>query len=217
MAERTTQSWTSVPHFFLVRDVDAGPLNEVREKLRPVVQASHGIKLTHSDLLVALVGRALRKHARMNASWGAEGISFHSDVNVALAIAVEDGVVAPVIPHADRAQLGEIAVQRRDLAERAKANRLRPPDIAGATFTISNLGMYDVDGFTAIITPPQAGILAVGRIADRVVPVNGQPGIRPMMTLTLSTDHRVAGGAQAAMFLNDVVEALRKPEEWLRA
>jgi pyruvate dehydrogenase E2 component (dihydrolipoamide acetyltransferase) len=216
MAERTTQSWTSVPHFFLVRDVDAGALNEVREKLKPVVQASHGIKLTHSDLLVALVGRALAKHARMNASWGAEGIILHSEVNVALAIAVEDGVVAPVIRGTDAIGLGEIAKQRSELAERAKAGRLRPTDIAGATFTVSNLGMYDVDGFTAIITPPQAGILAVGRIADRVVPVNGQPGIRPMMTLTLSTDHRVASGAQAAMFLNDVVGALRKPDEWLR-
>jgi pyruvate dehydrogenase E2 component (dihydrolipoamide acetyltransferase) len=152
----------------------------------------------------------------MNASWGAEGIILHPEVNVPLAIAVEDGVVAPVIHGTDAIGLGEIAKQRSELAERAKAGRLRPTDIAGATFTVSNLGMYEVDGFTAIITPPQAGILAVGRIADRVVPVNGQPGIRPMMTLTLSTDHRVASGAQAAMFLNDVVGALRKPDEWLR-
>ena len=216
MAERTAQSWTTVPHFFLVREVDAGALNDAREKLKPGVETASGVKLTHTDLLVALVAGALRKNPRMNASWTGNGIQLHPDVNIAIAIAVEDGVVAPVILHADQAKLEEIALQRRDLADRAKAGRLRPQDISGATFTISNLGMYDVDGFHAIITPPQAGILAVGRIADRVVPVNGQPGIRPMLTVTLSADHRVIGGAQAAMFLNDVVEALRAPENWLQ-
>jgi pyruvate dehydrogenase E2 component (dihydrolipoamide acetyltransferase) len=216
MAERTAQSWTTVPHFFLVRDVDAGALNDAREKLKPGIEAATGVKLTHTDLLVALVAAALRKNPRMNASWTGSGIQLHPDVNIAIAIAVEDGVVAPVILRADQTKLSEIALQRRDLAERAKAGRLRPQDISGATFTISNLGMYDVDGFQAIITAPQAGILAVGRIADRVVPANGQPGIRPMLTVTLSVDHRVAGGAQAATFLKDVVEALHAPEKWLQ-
>jgi len=216
MAERTTQSWTTVPHFFLVREVDAGALNQVREKLRPAVEQAHGVKLTHTDLLIALVARVLRRHRRMNASWTADGIHLNEEVNVAIAMAVEDGVVAAVVRNADRAELGGIAVQRCDLAERAKTGRLRPVDITGATFTISNLGMYNVDGFSAIITPPQAGILAVGRIADRVVPVNGQPGVRPMVTLTLSSDHRVLGGAQAAGFLNDVAEALAMPANFLR-
>ena len=216
MAERTTQSWTTVPHFFVVREVDAGALNEARQKLGPEIEKSHGVKLTHSDLLVAIVASVLRKHARMNASWTGEGIRANDDINIGLAMAVEDGVVAPVIQHADRVSLGEIAVQRRDLTERARGGKLRPSDIAGGTFTISNLGMFGVDAFTAIIIPPQAAILAVGAIADRVVPVGvgaeARPGIRPMMTLTLSSDHRVVDGARAAEFMRDLVRAIGNPQ-----
>ena len=216
MAERTTQSWTSVPHFFVARDIDAGALVEVREKMAPAIEKARGVKPTHTDLLVALVARVLLKHPRVNGSWTAEGIRLHPEANVAVAMAVKDAVVAPVIHNAHKAELGEIAVHRRDLSGRARAGKLHPPDITGATFTISNLGMYKVDAFTAIISPPQAAILAVGRIADRVVPVDGQPGIRPMMTLTLSCDHRVVDGARAAEFLNDLAEAIRDPEKWLR-
>jgi pyruvate dehydrogenase E2 component (dihydrolipoamide acetyltransferase) len=216
MAERTTQSWTTVPHFFVVREVDAGALGEAREKLGPAIEQAHGVRPTHTDLLVALVARVLAQHPRLNASWTSAGIHHNPEVNIGVAMAVNDGVVAPVIHHADKSGLGEIAVERRNLTERARAGRLRPADIAGATFTLSNLGMYKVDGFSAIINPPQAAILAVGSIADRVVPVDGRPGIRPMMTLTLSTDHRVADGARAAAFLNDVAEAIREPEKWLR-
>ena len=162
------------------------------------------IRITHTDLLVALTARVLLKHPRLNSSWTAEGIRLHDHVNMGVAIAVNDGVVAAVIPNAHSASLAEIAQQRRDVAERARAGKLRPADIADATFTISNLGMYHVDQFTAIITPPQAAILAVGSIADRVVAVDGKPAVRPMMTLTLSCDHRAADGARAAMFLNDL-------------
>jgi pyruvate dehydrogenase E2 component (dihydrolipoamide acetyltransferase) len=208
MAERTTQSWTSVPHFFLTRDVDATALNLAREALLPAVERSHGVRVTHTDLLVAAVGRALRKHPRMNASWGTEGIRLHPDVHVAIAMAVDQGVVTAVVRGADTASPADIAVRRRDLTERARAGRLQPADITGATFTISNLGMFDVDAFTAIIVPPQAAILAVGAIADRVVAVEGQATVRPMLTLTLSSDHRVVDGAGAAAFLKDVVAAL---------
>ena len=137
----------------------------------------------------------------MNASWSGNGITLNPSVNISLAIAVKDGVVGAVIPDAAKMPLADIAARRKDLAERARAGRLRPADIAGGTFTLSNLGMFGIDAFSAIITPPQAAVLAVGRIADRVVPVNGQPGIRPMLTLTLSSDHRVVDGAQAAVFL----------------
>jgi len=215
MAERTAQSWTTVPHFFVVRELDASALNEVRQALAPAVEKSHGVKLTHSDLLVALVARVLARHSRMNASWAGDSIRPNSDVNISLAMAVSEGVVAPVIHTADKAGLGAIAVRRRDLTERARSNKLRPTDLAGGTFTISNLGMFDVDAFTAIITPPQAAVLAVGRIADRVIAVNGQPNVRPMMTLTLSTDHRVADGARAAAFMRDVADAIGKPQQWL--
>ncbi|MFZ0880598.1 MAG: 2-oxo acid dehydrogenase subunit E2, partial [Candidatus Acidiferrales bacterium] len=154
-------------------------------------------------------------HPEVNASWTGEGIRHNAAVNIGVAMAVKDGVIAAVIPKAAKSGLGEIAVQRRDLTARARAGRLLPSDISGATFTISNLGMYEVDAFTAIIVPPQAAILAVGRIAERVVAVNREAAIRPMMTMTLSCDHRVVDGARAAAFLNDLAEALREPEKRL--
>jgi pyruvate dehydrogenase E2 component (dihydrolipoamide acetyltransferase) len=213
MAERTTQSWTTVPHFFVSRDLDAITLNEYRARI--VGEIENQIHITHTDLLVALVARVLLKHPRLNASWSTEGIQLHDHVNMGVAIAVNDGVVAAVIHNAHSASLAEIATQRRDVAERARAGKLRPADIADATFTISNLGMYQVDQFSAIITPPQAAILAVGTIVDRVVAVEGKPTVRPMMTLTLSCDHRVADGARAAQFLSDLAEAIRDPQKFL--
>jgi pyruvate dehydrogenase E2 component (dihydrolipoamide acetyltransferase) len=200
MAERTTQSWTTAPHFFLVREIDASGLIAAREK--------HGKAITHTDLLVALIARTLAKHPKMNASWNGSAIQLNPNVNISIAIAVKDGVVGAVVPNADTTSLADISAKRQDLAERARAGRLHPPDVTGGTFTISNLGMFGVDAFSAIITPPQAAVLAVGRIADRVVPVNGLIGIRPILTMTLSSDHRVVDGAQAAAFLKDVAEAL---------
>ena len=212
MAERTTQSWTTAPHFFVTRDIDAGALLSAREKFGPAIEKERGVKLSHTDLLIAAVAHALGKHPLVNASWTGDGIRLHPEINVGVAMAVEGGVVAASIPGANTKKLGEIAVMRRDLTERARAGKLRPADITGATFTISNLGMYQVDAFTAIIVAPQAAILAVGRIADRVVPVDGKPGIRPMLTLTLSGDHRVFDGARAALFLNDLAAAILEPE-----
>ena len=215
MAERTTQGWTTVPHFFVSREIEATALNEFRNRIVADfvadIELSRGARVTHTDLLVALVARVLLKHPRLNASWSAEGILLHARVSMGVAIAVNDGVVAAVIPNAHTAGLAEIARQRRDVAERARAGKLRPADLADATFTISNLGMYHVDAFSAIITSPQAAILAVGAIADRVVAVDGKPAVRPMMTLTLSCDHRVADGARAAMFLNDLATAIHAP------
>jgi pyruvate dehydrogenase E2 component (dihydrolipoamide acetyltransferase) len=211
MAERTTQSWTTVPHFFVTREVDAVALNEARQRTLPTVERSHGVKVTHTDLLVAIVARTLRRHPRLNASWADGGIVPHEDVNIALAIGVDNAVVTAVIPRADGATVGDIAVRRRELAERAQAGRLQPADIAGATFTISNLGMFEVDAFTAIIVPPQAAILAVGAISDRVVPVNGQPAVRPMMSMTLSCDHRVVDGVRGAEFMRDLANAIKSP------
>jgi pyruvate dehydrogenase E2 component (dihydrolipoamide acetyltransferase) len=215
MAERTTQSWTTVPHFFVTRDVDATALNQYREQIVGEIESTKKIRVTHTDLLVAVVSRVLLKHPRLNASWKPEGIRLHKDVNMGVAIAVNDGVVAAVIHNAHTASLPDIAIQRRDVAERARAGKLRPADIADATFTISNLGMYGVDQFSAIITPPQAAILAVGEIADKVVALEGKPAVRPMMTLTISCDHRVADGARAAMFLSDLAQALRDPAKLL--
>jgi pyruvate dehydrogenase E2 component (dihydrolipoamide acetyltransferase) len=215
MAERTTQSWTSVPHFFVTREVDGSALVAAREKLGPDIERRRGVKVTYTDLLAAVVGRVLRQHPRMNASWTGDAVRANAEVNVGLAMAVTDAVVVAVLPRTDTARLDDLAVRRRDLAERARAGRLQPADITGATFTISNLGMYHVDAFTAIIVPPQAGILAVGAMTDRVVPVPGGIGVRPMMSLTLSGDHRVVDGARGAAFLHDVVVALGEPEKHL--
>jgi pyruvate dehydrogenase E2 component (dihydrolipoamide acetyltransferase) len=218
MAERTTLSWTTVPHFFVVREVSASALNEARQTFGPALEKSHGVKLTHSDLLLALVARVLRKHPRVNASWTNQAVHPNAEINIGLAIAVEGGVVAPVIRNADQTPLGDIAVQRRDLAERARGCKLSPSDIAGGTFTISNLGMFGVDAFTAIVIPPQAAILAVGAIVDRVVPIgvapDTRPGIRPMITLTLSSDHRVVDGARAAKFMHDLVVAISNSQQY---
>jgi pyruvate dehydrogenase E2 component (dihydrolipoamide acetyltransferase) len=215
MAERTTQSWTQVPQFFVTRAVDASNLNASRARRVPEIERSHGVKVTHTDILVAAVARSLRQFPRMNGSWNNGSIAMHAEVNVALAMAVENAVVTAVIKNADRLALGDIAKERKGLTERARANRLTPADIQGATFTISNLGMMEVDAFTAIIVPPQAGILAVGGIKDQVVASGGFIGIKPMMNLTLTSDHRVIDGARAAEFLNDVVAGLTDPDRWL--
>jgi len=207
MAERTAQSWTSVPHFYLVREVNASRLITWREQ---ILQRSTE-KVTYSDLLVKIVAAALRKHPRINASWNDGKITLKQEIHVGLAVAVEEGLVVPVIHQADTLGLGEIARQRMELVAKAQAGKLRPQDISGGTFTISNLGMFNVDAFNAIINQPQAAILAVGRITERVVPVNGQPAVQPMMVLTLSCDHRTVDGARGARFLDTVVTFLEEP------
>jgi pyruvate dehydrogenase E2 component (dihydrolipoamide acetyltransferase) len=210
MAERTKQSWTSVPHFFLVCDVDATELVEAQKRLRQEMGESQRAQPTITDLLIALLAQALAKHPRMNSSWTEEGIRRNPDVNISVAMAVKDGVVGAVIHKANSLSLGEISIQRRDLTERARAGRLRPVDVSSGSFTLSNLGMYKVDAFSAIITPPQAGVLAVGQISDRVVAVQGKPAVRSMMTMTLSSDHRVVDGARAAEFLGELAESVQK-------
>ncbi len=185
MAERTTQSWTSVPHFYLVREVNASRLIAWRQQLLKRMAE----KVTYTDLLVKIVATALRLHPRLNTSWSEGKILMKEDIHVGLAVAVEEGLVVPVIHQADALTLGEIARQRIELVAKAQSGKLRLQDISDGTFTISNLGMYNVDAFNAIINQPQAAILAVGRIAERVVPVNGQPAIQPVMVLTLSCDH----------------------------
>jgi pyruvate dehydrogenase E2 component (dihydrolipoamide acetyltransferase) len=210
MAERTTQSWTSVPHFFLVRDVDAGELIEAQKRFSRGVDKAQAPTLT--DVLIAVVAGVLARHPRMNSSWSGEGIRANPDVNISVAMAVKDGVVGAVIHKADSKKIADLSSERRELTERARAGRLRPVDITGGTFTISNLGMYKVDAFSAIITPPQAAVLAVGSVSERVVPVDGKPGIRPLMTMTLSSDHRVVDGARAAEFLSDLANAIREPQ-----
>jgi pyruvate dehydrogenase E2 component (dihydrolipoamide acetyltransferase) len=213
MAERTAQSWTSVPHFFLAQTVDAGPLQTMQKRLS--ADSARGAAPTITDILIGVLARVLEKHPKMNASWTGDGIRLNPEINISVAMAVKDGVVGAVIPGANKQAIAALSALRRELTERARAGRLRPTDITGGTFTLSNLGMYKVHAFSAIIAQPQCAILAVGAIADAVVPVDGNPGIRPMMTMTLSSDHRVVDGARAAEFLDDLVNAIREPEKWL--
>jgi pyruvate dehydrogenase E2 component (dihydrolipoyllysine-residue acetyltransferase) len=215
MAERTTQSWTQVPHFFVSRDVDCAELLKAKKSLSPGIEQKHGAKLSITDLLVALAARVLAKHPSVNAAWKNGAIHLNKDVNISVAIAVKDGVVNAVIHNTQTTQLADICVQRHKLTELARSNHLRPVDISGGTFTISNLGMYKVDAFTAIIPPGQAAILAVAGISDRVVARDGKPDVRPLMTLTLSSDHRVIDGARAALFFGELAEAILAPTKWL--
>jgi pyruvate dehydrogenase E2 component (dihydrolipoamide acetyltransferase) len=207
MAERMTASWTTAPHFYLVREVNVGRLAAWLGRARQ--QA--GTRVTYTDLLVKLVAAALARHPRVNASWRDGAIVQHAAIDIGLAVAIDDGLVVPVIRRADTLGVAEIAARREDLVDRAQAGKLRPIDIQGGVFTISNLGMYGVDAFSAIVNPPQAAILAVGRIADRVVAVNGQPVVQPAMVLTLSCDHRALDGARGARFLGALAELIEEP------
>lgn len=207
MAERTTQSWTTTPHFYLVREMDASAF----KNWYGLARKRSAEKVTYTDLLVKVVATALQMHPQLNATWQNGAVAAQEAINVALAVASPDGLVVPVIPHADELSLTGIARHRADIVERAQSGKLRLNDLQGGTFTISNLGMYGVDAFNAIINSPQAAILAVGALVDRVIPVDGQPAVRPTLTLTLSCDHRVVDGARGAQFLATVAELIADP------
>jgi len=207
MVQRLTASWPTTPHFYLVREANARRLIAWRERAQPRITD----KLTYTDLIVKLVASALQKHPRLNARWVEGAVVANDVINIGLAVAVEEGLLVPVIHQADQLSLGDLAVRRKDLVTRAEANKLSLDDLSGGTFTISNLGMYGVDAFNAMVNPPQAAILALGQIADRVVPVDGQPAVRPMINLTLSCDHRVVDGARGAQFLQSLVSFIEDP------
>ncbi|HSP09002.1 MAG TPA: dihydrolipoamide acetyltransferase family protein [Candidatus Dormibacteraeota bacterium] len=192
MANNVTRSWKDAPHFFVMREVDASALVEQRR--------GHGDEVTFTDLLVKAVAVALSHHPRMNGS--------QADVNIGLAVALPDGLIVPVIHGADRLSVEELAARRRDLLDRVRSGHLRSSDISGGTFTLSNLGMYGVDLFTAILTEGQAGILAVGRIKEAVVVHEGAPAVRPVMQMSLSCDHRKIDGARAAEFVQELAGLL---------
>jgi pyruvate dehydrogenase E2 component (dihydrolipoamide acetyltransferase) len=192
MAENVSRSWREAPHFFVIRDVDASAIVRARGR------QPEGV--TYTDLLIQAVAAALVKHPRVNSS--------SDEVNIGLAVALPDALIVPVIHGADRLGVAEIADRRRNVLERARAGKLRAADLVGGTFTVSNLGMYGVDMFTAILTEGQAGILAVGRITDRVVAHEGEPVVRPSMLISLSCDHRRVDGVRAAEFVETLVTLL---------
>jgi pyruvate dehydrogenase E2 component (dihydrolipoamide acetyltransferase) len=199
MARRMAQAWQEVPHFYLSREVEATRLNAWRDAAR---QRSGYEQVTHTDLLVKIAAAALAEHPRLNGP---------GEINVGIAVATDDALVVPVIHGANRLELRAIAERRADVVARARAGKLRLDDVQGGTFTISNLGMFGVDAFGAVVNAPQAAILAVGRIAERVVAVDGAPAVRPTLVLTLSLDHRVVDGAMGARFLDTLASFVEEP------
>ncbi len=207
MAERVTQSWTTAPHFYLMREVNVAHLVAWREQAK----VDTGLRITYTDLLVKLVASALRQHPRINASWQQGQILLHEQINIGIAAAIKEGLIVPIIHQADMLSLSKITERRQALVDLAQTGKLGLEELQGGTFTISNLGMYGVDIFNAILNPPQAAILAVGRIVERVVPVDGQPAVQPMMTVSLSYDHRVVDGARGAQFLETLANFIEQP------
>ena len=180
---------------------------EAREGLNALGEG----KVSFNDIVIKATALALRQHPACNAWWQDDRIRYWNDVHVGMAVAVEDGLITPVIRHADLKSLREIGAEAKDLAARARERKLKPEEYTGGTFSVSNLGMFDIDEFTAIINPPEAGILAVGRIADQAVAHEGQLAVRKRMRVTMSCDHRVIDGATGAQFLQTLERMLENP------
>ena len=207
MADRLTESWTSAPHFSIVRNLDATNLAAHKKETK----ANSSANITFTDLLVKYAASSLKKHPRVNASLIDGKLIKNLAINIGIAVATEDGLIVPVIHNADELSLEEITERRKELVARTQEGKLRSGDLDAGTFTISNLGMFDVDSFNAIINPPQSAILAVGRIIDQVVPMDGKPVISPMLTINLSFDHRVIDGARGANFLQTLSNLIENP------
>jgi len=216
IARRLVQSIGPVPTFYLTTEADMERVWEAREAMlqggrRAGGQADSEIKVSFNDIIIKAVASALRQHPACNAWWQDDHIRYWAEVHVGMAVAIEDGLITPVIRHADRKSLREIASEARDMAGRARERRLTPEEYTGATFSISNLGMLDIEEFTAVINPPETGILAVGRIVPKPVEHQGQLALRRRMRLTMSCDHRVIDGATGARFLQTLKAMLENP------
>jgi pyruvate dehydrogenase E2 component (dihydrolipoamide acetyltransferase) len=207
IAKRLAESKLQAPHFYVTVEIDMGRAVELREQL---ARASDQ-KISFNDLVLKACAGALTRVPAVNASWGQDRIVLHGDVHLGVAVALEDGLITPVVRNADRKPLLEIAREVRELAERARARKLKPEQYSGSTFTISNLGMMDVTEFTAIINPPEAAILAVGSVRKVPVVVGDQIAVGHRMKVTLSADHRLVDGAVAARFLGEVRKLLENP------
>ncbi len=216
IARRLVQSIGPVPTFYLTSEVDMERVWEAREALRAAGkresgEASRDASVSFNDIVIKAVAMALRQHPACNAWWQDDHIRYWNEVHLSMAVAVEEGLITPVIRHADQKTLRDIGAESRDLAARARERRLKPEEYTGGTFSVSNLGMLDIEEFTAIINPPEAGILAVGRIAPKAVEHEGTVSLRRRMRLTMSCDHRVIDGATGAQFLKTLKAMLENP------
>jgi pyruvate dehydrogenase E2 component (dihydrolipoamide acetyltransferase) len=209
VGERMVQSKQTAPHFYLSMDIDMTGVSNSRAQRK--THLKEGVPSVN-DFILHACAHALKDFPSVNASFTEQGIQLHADINLGMAVALEEGLVVPVIRNADRLSLTELAARSRELVDKAQKKKLLPVDYEGGTFTVSNLGMLAVDSFVAIINPPQCAILAVGRVAPRVVADEGMFAIKSLMTATLSADHRVVDGAIAARFLKQVKEVLERGE-----
>src|SRR5437764_2847298 len=208
IARRLTEAWAA-PAFQISMSADMTRALAIRAQL--VELAASGVKPTISDLLTKVSAAALMRHREVNATFAGDAIELHPSANVGIAVASEKGLVVPVIKAAERLSIPELAAARADVVGRARGGKLQQADLEGGTFTISNLGMYGVEQFVAVLNPPEAAILAVGAVEERAVPVDGAITVRPMMSLTLTCDHRSLDGATAADFLRTVKTFLEEP------
>ena len=209
VARRMTEAW-QIPVFQLFVSADMTRAQALRQRLLEL-HADEGVKPTVSDLLTKVCAAALMRHRELNALWREDAIELRPSANLGLAVALPAGLIVPVIRSCERRSIAEIAAARADLVDRARAGKLQREDLDEGTFTISNLGMYGVERFTAVINPPQAAILAVGAIQDKPVAAEGEVEVRPMMDLMLTCDHRAVNGADGAAFLQAVKEFLEEP------
>lgn len=209
IARRMAESKTTAPHFYVTVEINMDDAMKMREQLNSV--APEGERISVSDMVVAAAARTLVRFPALNASYREDNLEMHPQVNIGIAVALEDGLIPPVLRDADKKPLKRIAAESRALADRARTNKLRSDDLGGGTFTVSNLGMFDVDEFIAIINPPEAAILAVGAVTRRPVAAAGEVRIASLMKTTLSVDHRVADGAQAGRFMQEFKKLLENP------
>mgnify|MGYP002623200302 CR=1 FL=1 len=208
IARRLVQSIGPIPTFYLTAEVDMERAAEAREAL--LAREPDG-KFSFNDIIIRSCASALRQHPWVNAWWMDDRIRQWHDVHIGVAVAIDEGLITPIVRHADRKSLREIGAEVKELAGRARAKKLQPDEYSGATFSVSNLGMFGIDDFTAIINPPEAAILAVGRIEPKAVVVDGAVVVRRRMRMTLSCDHRVIDGATGAQFLKTLVGMLENP------
>jgi pyruvate dehydrogenase E2 component (dihydrolipoamide acetyltransferase) len=209
IARRMTESKATAPHFYITVEIKMDEAMRVREQLNALAPEAERISVT--DLVVAAAARTLTRFPALNASYREDALEIHPQINIGIVVALEDGLIPPVLRDADRKPLKRIATESRALAERARTNKLRTDDLGGGTFTVSNLGMFDVDEFIAIINPPEAAILAVGAVTRRPVAEGEEIRIASLMKTTLSVDHRVADGAQAGRFMQEFKKLLENP------
>jgi pyruvate dehydrogenase E2 component (dihydrolipoyllysine-residue acetyltransferase) len=211
IAKRLAASLGPIPHFFLTTEVDMERAGEARDALNKQLGEQEGSKVSFNDIIIKATAHALTKHGACNAWFQEDHIRYWHEVHIGMAVAVEDGLITPVIRHAGSKSLADIGREAKELADKARSRRLQPSEYTGSTFSVSNLGMFDIDQFTAVINPPEAGIIAVGSIVQKAVVVGGQLTARRRMRVTMSCDHRVIDGATGAAFLKTLKQMLENP------